>query len=189
MGEGLKAAVLVIDVINDFVTGVLGSERAATIVPTISRLLNHARSVGWPVVYLTDDHLADDREFEIWPRHAVKGTEGAQIVAEIRPEEGDLHLPKRHYSCFYATGLDALLRELGVGTLVLTGLVTNICIQHTAADAYFRGYRVVVPRDCVEAPSDEAQRSSLSYMEEMYKAEITTSDALMVGGSTGVMAA
>jgi nicotinamidase-related amidase len=185
MGEGSKVAVLVIDVINDFVTGVLGSERAATIVPTISRLLNHARSVGWPVVYLTDDHLEDDREFDVWPRHAVKGTEGARIVEEIRPEEGDLHLPKRHYSCFYATGLYALLRELGVGTLVLTGLVTNICVQHTAADAFFRGYRVVVPRDCVEAPSDEAQRSSLSYMEEMYKAEITTSDALMVGGSPG----
>jgi nicotinamidase-related amidase len=189
MVEGSKVAVLVIDVINDFVTGVLGSERAVTIVPTISRLLNHARSVGWPVVYLTDAHLADDREFDIWPRHAVKGTEGARIVEEIQPEEGDLHLPKRHYSCFYATGLDALLRELGVGTLVLTGLVTNICIQHTAADAFIRGYRVVVPRDCVEAPSDEAQRSSLIYMEEMYKAEITTSNALMGGGSAGGMAA
>jgi nicotinamidase-related amidase len=189
MVEGLKVAVLVIDLINDFVTGVLGSERAATIVPAISRLLNHARSDSWPVVYITDDHLADDNEFDVWPRHAVKGTEGARIVEEIRPKEGDFHLPKRHYSCFYATGLDALLRELGVGTLVLTGLVTNICVQHTAADAFFRGYRIVVPRDCVEAPSDEAQRASLSYMEEMYKAEITTSDALMVEDSTGGMAA
>jgi nicotinamidase-related amidase len=63
--------------------------------------------------------------------------------------------------------------------LVLTGLVTNICIQHTAADAFFRGYRILVPRDCVEATSDETQEASLSYMVEMYGVEVTTSDKLM----------
>jgi len=176
----LKPAILIIDVIYDFVSGVLGSERAAVIVPNIRRLLDHARGVGAPVIYVTDAHLPSvDREFDIWPRHAEEGSEGAQIVEEINPEEGDFHLPKRRYSCFYATGLDMLLRELSVDTLVLTGLVTNICIQHTAADAFFRGYKILVPRDCVEAPSEEAQKASLSYMVEMYGAEVTTSEALM----------
>jgi nicotinamidase/pyrazinamidase len=184
--ESSGASVLVIDVINDFVSGVLGSERAAAIVPSVKGLLDHARGVGWPVVYITDAHLPEgDGEFDLWPAHAVEGTWGAQVVEEIRPMEGDHHLLKRRYSCFYATGLDALLRELGVGTVILTGLVTNICVQHTAADAFFRGYRVIVPRDCVEAPTDEAQRSSLGYMEEMYKAEITTSEALIAGGFHG----
>lgn len=186
MVEEAKSAVLVIDVINDFVTGVLGSERAAAIVPKIRDFLDQARNVRLPVIYISDSHLPEaDREFDLWPAHAVEGTWGAQVVEEIKPEEGDYHLLKRRYSCFYATGLDALLRELGVGTVILTGLVTNICVQHTAADAFFRGYRVVVPRDCVEAPTDEAQRSSLGYMEEMYKAEITTSEALIGGGFQG----
>ena len=182
MAGGARTAILVIDVINDFVSGVLGSERVAAIVPNIERLLSHARKTGAPVVYITDAHLPDDKEFEIWPRHAEEGSEGAQVVEEIRPEEGDYHLLKRRYSCFYATGLDALLRELGIDKVVLTGLVTNICIQHTAADAFFRGYKIIVPRDCVEAPTDEAQRSSLRYMEEMYRAEVTTSDALIKRG-------
>jgi nicotinamidase-related amidase len=182
----MKTAVLVIDVINDFVTGALGSERAAAIVPKIHKLLSHARRLGVLVVYVTDSHLPGvDKEFEIWPRHAEKGSEGAKIVEEIRPQEGDYHIEKRRYSCFYATGLDALLRELGIDVIVLTGLVTNICIQHTAADAFFRGYRVVVPRDCVQAPTEEAQEASLRYMEEMYRAEITSSDALIEGGLQG----
>lgn len=182
----MKPAIIVIDVINDFVTGVLGSERAERILPNIRRLLHTARGEGVPVFYVTDAHLAEgDREFNIWPRHAVDGSEGARIVGALRPEAGDHRVKKRRYSGFYATGLDALLRELGVDTVVLTGLVTNICVQHTAADAFFRGYRVVVPRDCVEAPSDEAQGASLRYMEEMYGAEVTSSEALMGGGLIG----
>jgi len=184
--EGMKPAIMVVDVINDFVSGVLGSERAAKIVPNITRLLHHARDVGVPVVYVTDAHLPEgDREFDIWPSHAIEGSEGAKVVDTLRPEEGDHHVKKRRYSGFYATGLDALLRELGVDTLVLTGLVTNICVQHTAADAFFRGYRVIVPWDCVEAPTEEAQKTSLGYMEQMYGAEITSSEALIEGGLLG----
>ena len=176
----MKPAIIVIDVINDFVSGALGSERAAKIVPSIHRLLHRAREEEVPVVYVTDAHLPEgDREFDVWPRHAVDGSKGARVVDALRPEAGDHHVKKRRYSGFYATGLDALLRELGVDTVVLTGLVTNICVQHTAADAFFRGYRVVVPRDCVEAPTDEAQETSLGYMEQMYGAEITSSEALI----------
>ncbi|MCW3992511.1 MAG: cysteine hydrolase [Candidatus Bathyarchaeota archaeon] len=179
-------AIIVIDVINDFVSGALGSERAAKIVPSIRRLLRRAREGGVPVVYATDAHLPDgDREFDIWPRHAVDGSEGARVVDALRPEAGDYQIKKRRYSAFYATGFDALLRELGVDTVVLTGLVTNICVQHTAADAFFRGYRVVVPRDCVEAPTGEAQEASLGYMGQMYGAEITSSEELVAGGLLG----
>lgn len=172
---------MVVDVINDFVYGVLGNERAVRIVSNIWKLTHQARVKGVPVIYITDAHLPKgDREFEVWPRHAVEGTEGAQIVEEVAPEAADYYIKKRRYSGFYATGLDSLLRELEVDTVVLTGLVTNICIQHTAADAFFRGYRVIVPRDCVEALSDEVQETSLRYMEEIYGAEITTSEEFII---------
>ncbi len=186
----MKTAVMVIDVINDFVTGALGSDSAATIVPRIRILLEHARRLGIPVIYVTDAHLpVVDREFEVWPRHAEKGSKGARVVEEIRPLEGDHHIKKRRYSCFYATGLDALLRELGVDTVVLTGLVTHICIQHTAADAFFRGYRVVVPEDSVQAPTEEVHEASLRYMEEIYGAKVTSSEALIEEGLQGEGAA
>jgi len=175
----LRPAIIVIDIIKDFTTGVRGSERARGIIPRVKRLLDEAREKGVPIVYVTDAHIEDDREFQLWPRHAVDGTPGAEIVEELQPQPGDYHLKKRRYSAFYATGLDALLRELGVDTVILTGLVTNICVQHTAADAFFRGYRVVVVEDCVEALSDEAHREALRYMREIYGAEVVSSQELL----------
>ncbi|MBN2334023.1 cysteine hydrolase, partial [Candidatus Bathyarchaeota archaeon] len=114
-----------------------------------------------------------DHEFDVWGSHAVAGSDDAEIVPELAPVEGDHRLYKRRYSAFYATGLDALLRELKVEAVVLTGVLTNICIQHTAADAYFRGYRVVVPTDCVNALTPEEQEASLAFMGRMYDAKLT----------------
>lgn len=172
---------LVIDMINDFVSGALGSERALRIIDPLRKLLKRAREGRIPVIYISDAHLPEvDRELELWPSHALEGTWGAEVIQELRPEAGDYHLKKRRYSAFYATGLDLLLRELGVDTVILTGLVTNICIQHTAADAFFRGYKVVIPRDCVEASTQEEQEAALRYMERVYGAKVASSEELLM---------
>ncbi|MFB0567764.1 MAG: cysteine hydrolase family protein [Candidatus Bathyarchaeia archaeon] len=136
----VKPAVVVIDMINDFVTGVFKNERAEKIILNVGQLLNFAREKKISVVYVNDAHLPNvDTEFDVWPQHAVAGTWGAQVVDDLKPEKGDFVFQKRRYSAFQGTGLDQLLRELKVDTLILTGVVTDICIQHTAADAFFRG--------------------------------------------------
>ena len=171
----MKTAVIVIDMINDFVTGVLKTERAQRIIPNIQRLLEFARKKKIPIVYTNDAHLSGvDKELEVWPAHALAGTRGAQVIDELKPLEGDYVIQKRRYSAFHGTSLDQLLRDLKVDTLVLVGLVTNICIQHTAADAFFRGYQIFVPEDGVEAPTEKDQKTSLEYMRKMYGCEITT---------------
>jgi nicotinamidase-related amidase len=175
----LKPAVLVIDVINDFVSGVMESERSSRVIRPIMRLLGHARRNGIPVIYASDSHTPDDREFDLWPNHAMEGSWGAQVVDELKPQVGDHRINKHCYSAFHGTELDVLLKGLDVDTVVITGLVTNICVQHAAADAYFRGYDVVVPSDCVEARSDEEQEAGLRYIQRNYGARITTSEALM----------
>lgn len=179
----MKCAVLVIDVINDFVTGVLGSERAASIIPGLSRLLNYVRGSDVPLIFVSDSHTPEvDSQFELWPKHAEEGSYGAEIVEDVKPEKEDFQIFKRRYSGFYDTNLDTLLKELRVDSLILTGLVTNICIQHTAADAFFHGYRLIILKDCVEAPSEKAQNESLKYMENMYGAKIVTSKEMMEKG-------
>jgi nicotinamidase-related amidase len=178
----MKTAVLVIDLIEEFVTGRLGNKRAQAVVPRVRRLLGAARGAGLRVVYITDAHLPGiDREFEVWGAHAEAGTPGAEIVPELKPASDDIHLYKRRYSAFYATGLDELLRELKVEAVILSGVLTNICIQHTAADAYFRGYKITVPRDCVDALTDAEQADSLAFMKRMYGAEVTDSATLIKG--------
>jgi len=176
----MKTGVVVVDMLNDFVTGVLKCERAPRIIPNIQCLLDFARKKGTPVIYTNDAHLPGvDKEFELWPPHAVVGTEGAEVIDELKPREGDYIIQKRRYSAFYETNLDPLLRELKVDTLVLVGLVTNVCIQHTAADAFFRGYRIIVPEDCVEALTEEDQKTGIKYLKKFYGCKITNLHELM----------
>ena len=101
----------------------------------------------------------------------MAGTPGADVIPELAPAKGDFVLPKRTYSSFHETGLDDLCRQFGVDTLVLTGQHTNICLRHTTADAFFRGYDVVVPKDAVEAISEEDHESGLKYLEAIYKVD------------------
>lgn len=176
----VKTAVVVIDMINDFVTGVFKNKRAEMIIPNVKQLLNFARENKIPVVYVNDAHLPNvDVEFDVWPQHAVAGTLGAQVVDELKPEKSDFVLEKRRYSAFYGTSLDQLLRELKVDTLILTGVVTDICIQHTAADAFFRGYKIIVPEDCVEAINEQTQKAALDYLKRVYGSKIARADKIM----------
>ncbi len=174
-------ALLVLDMLNDFMTGKIANPRAERIVPNIQQLLERARAdrAGWLVVYANDAHLPDDFELRVWGEHAMDGTPGAQLIPELAAHDGDFVLPKRFYSSFHETGLDPLLRQFGVDRLVLSGQHTNICVRHTTADAFFRGYRVIVPPDAVEAISDENHQSGLRYLEAIYKVDLPDTKQLL----------
>ena len=117
-----------------------------------------------------------------WP-----GSPGARVIGELAPKEGDIELPKRFYSSFYETGLDAYLRQRDVDTVILVGQHTNICVRHTAADALYRGYRIIVPPDGVEAFTQDDHDSGLEYLDMAYKAELTPISELVatIGATTG----
>ena len=172
-------AVIVIDMIHDFVYGKFGSEKAQAVIPCISTLLDHARKNGIPVIYVKDAHTAGDKELEVWGEHAMKGTEGSQIIMELVPKAGDYVLEKSTYSSFRDTGLDALLRELNVDEVVLTGVTTDICVRHSAADAFFRGLEIIIPRGCVNSFSDEIQERALKEMVDLYRARVEELEKVM----------
>ncbi|MGB3634206.1 MAG: isochorismatase family cysteine hydrolase [Rubrobacteraceae bacterium] len=174
----MREAVIVVDMIYDFVYGVLQPERGERIIPNIEELLESARKAEKPVIFSGDAHFATDPEIEVWGEHAMRGSKGAAPLEELPPEPSDYVLEKRTYSAFHETGLDPLLRSLDVDTVVICGLHTDTCDRHTAADAFFRGYRVVVPEDCVQAFTDEAHSSGLEYLEKVYGAKITSSEEL-----------
>lgn len=166
--------------LKDFVYGSLKSERAQSIVPNIKEVIEKARSSGIPVVYVNDSHLPGiDYELRLWGEHAVKGSGGSSVIDELKPDKNDFVIEKRRYSAFFETGLDLLLRELGVDTLVLTGIHTHVCVLHTAADAFFRGYNLVIVKDAVNAFTEEDHTWGLKYMERIYGAKlISTSEFL-----------
>jgi nicotinamidase-related amidase len=177
-------AVIVLDMLNDFVTGDLKCERAEHIIPNLKKLITVAHKHNVPVVYSNDAHLPIDEEVvERWGKHAIRGTKGAEVIPELKPAQKDYILEKRTYSGFHETGLDMLLRGMyhgdGVKTVILTGLHTNICVRHTAADAFFRGYKITVAKDGVEAFTQEDHEQGLKYLKDIYNAKMMTVDEIV----------
>lgn len=158
-----RSAVLVVDMLNDFLepTGAMPLPEGHRLYEPIRRLLAAARAHGSAVIWVCDTHPPGDREFDKRSVHCLTGTWGAQIVEALQPADDEYRVPKRRYSGFYETDLDLRLRELGVAHVILTGVVTNICVRSTAHDAFFRGYDVIVVQDCVAATGEREQESSL----------------------------
>lgn len=180
-----RPAIILVDLQNDFVSGPMQVDRAKTIIPSLQRLVVAARMNSIPVVYCVDAHYPQDTEVTMkWGKHAIKGTEGAQVIPELKPDLAkDFIVEKRTYSGFYETGLDPLLRSFykgeGVRTVVLGGLHTQLCVRHTAADAFFRGYRIIVAKDGVEAFTKEEQEQALKYLEYVYGARVLNVDEVI----------
>jgi nicotinamidase-related amidase len=177
-------AVIIIDMLNDFVTGDLKSKSGRLIVPKLKKLIEVARKKGIPVIYSNDAHFPEDAEVvHKWGKHAIKGTKGAEVIPELKPAKKDYVLEKRTYSGFYETGLDSLLRSLyhgeGVKTVILGGLHTNICVRHTAADAFFRGYKIIVVKDGVAAFTKKDHEEGLKYLQNIYNAKIMSADTIL----------
>lgn len=172
-------ALIVDDILHDFVYGKLKSKKAAAIIPNTKKLISAARQARVPVIYVCDAHLPSDPEIKLWGPHAMKGTPGAMVVEELKPEKTDYVLEKRVYSSFHDTGLDLLLRNLQINTVVIVGLYTDICVRHSAADAFYRGYNITIPRDCVESLGDGENERGIEYLKKKYGAKITTSKDLI----------
>lgn len=168
-----RYVILVNDMLNDFIHGKLKSARAAQIIPKISLLLERARQKDIPIFYCNDEHLPKDKyELKLWGEHAMKGTEGARVIDELKPASNDYIVPKRRYSSFDETSLDSLLQNIysgkGADTIIMTGVHTHICIEHTAYDAFVRGYGIIVAEDGVQAFSAEDHQAGLDYMKQNY---------------------
>lgn len=161
-------AILVIDMQRDFIDpgAPIECPGGREIVASILRLLDLARRKGLPVIYTQEAHRVEGVDFgrELdgeEPVHCVEGTPGVEIVPDLARRPGDFLIVKRRYSAFFATDLDLLLRGLGVDTLVLTGVATDVCVRATAQDAQQLNYRVIVPEECVAGTSVEQHHAAL----------------------------
>lgn len=178
-------AVVLVDVQNEFFVGKMKVKSVTRIIEPLKRLMVAARLNGVPVIYAIDAHYPQDVEVvRNWGTHAIKGTWEAEVIPELASEKGvDYVVEKRTYSGFFETGLDSLLRGLyggdGAKTVVLGGLHTNLCVRHTAADAFFRGYHIVVAEDGVEAFNDRDQRESLKYLDYVYGAKVMAVNSII----------
>jgi nicotinamidase-related amidase len=191
----------------------LALESGRELIPRIRKLQEAFLKAGHPVIYSTDRHLKSDFELKKWGPHSMKGSKGSAIVdglltkgvyvlernwkkkdvAEAGSKQLLFEVEKGSYSGFTDNGgkptaMDSLLERLGFGPgdkLYITGLHTNCCDKHTAADAWFRGYVPVMVSDCVTAFADTdgtigmGHDRALNYEKYWYEAEVRPSKEIL----------
>lgn len=185
-GEPSTKALVIVDMLRDFVEGALANPQALRIVEPIERLLVHARSEGWAVVFSNDAHQPGDPELRVWGPHAMAGDPGAQVIEALQPKPGGREFvsPKRAYGAFDGTDLDERLRALGVDEVVIVGQHTHICVRHTSYGALIRGYEITIPSDAVCAFASVSEEDALDYLRSVYGARITTAGELIGAPAT-----
>lgn len=179
--DSYTTALILVDLQNDFLhpRGALYmGDEARRIIEPIRRLVDKAVSRGVRLIYTQDWHPPDSPEFNIWPRHAVMDTWGSEIIDELKPKPASFIVRKETYDAYYGTGLDTLLKLLEIRHLVITGVVSNICVLHTIGSSALRGYKPYVPIDCIAALNDFDQILTLRQVSFLYKGVLTRSDLI-----------
>jgi biuret amidohydrolase len=167
----------------------LAAEARREAVPNIARLLPAARAAGVRVVHCTVARRADGlgsnhnaRLFGGASKGAVEmrpGSPGASVLPELGPADSDLVLSRWHgLGPMGGTDLDAVLRNMGVTTIVGVGVSVNVAIPNLVMDAVNAAYQVVLPRDAIAGIPREFADAVIDNMLSLL-ATMTTTDALV----------
>lgn len=172
-----KRALIIIDMQRGFLEEgypLFCGQAARRIIPPVRRLIEQALAKETPLFFTADAHAPDDKEFEIYPPHCVRGSVEAEIIPELASylDRATL-IETTRYSAFFNTDLEQRLQQTGVTQLIVCGVCTDICVMHTVADAYYRGYEIEVREDCVASFDEEAHAFGLRHMETVFGARIT----------------
>jgi len=152
------------------IPGLAASATAIGLIDRLATLYASARRVGVRVVYVIDDRRPDGvgAASNLMVDRSMTGSPGnyghGPIVAQLSPHPEDIVIKREHgMSGFYTTPLDAYLRNLGVKTVILTGVSANIAVNSTSIEAMNYGYKVIVPDDCTASDPPEYLESLLRY--------------------------
>ena len=147
--------------------------------PHETHFLNEMRKLGLPIIHLQLINPDNDPRAVGQPDELrfTRGSKGSQILSEVL-SDSDIVMEKPKDSGFFETKLHEELQKMGIDTLIITGMQTQICIQTTAADAHFRNYGVYVPSDCCASTRPEDTKRSLEWMAD-YCAKVMTSEEII----------
>ncbi|GAJ99291.1 cysteine hydrolase family protein [Geomicrobium sp. JCM 19055] len=181
----MSEALLVIDYTIDFVADhgkLTCGKPGQQIEPAIHSLIEQFSTKKQLVIYAVDLHEENDQyhpETKLFPPHNIKGTDGRQLYGslqqqfeQIKAHSPVLYLDKTRYSAFAGTNLDMQLRARNITTVHLTGVCTDICVLHTAVDAYNLGYQIVVHEQAVQSFSSEGHTFALNHFKNSLGATI-----------------
>jgi ureidoacrylate peracid hydrolase len=162
-----------------------------TALPNLRRLLTVCRRGRIEVLYtiiesLTEDGRDRSLDYKISGLHVPKGSWDARVIEAIAPAEDEIVIPKTSSSPFLSTNIDYVLRNLGVRSLIIAGILTDQCIDSAARDACDLGYLVTIATDACATHSRERHEWSLrnnrGYARQRTTAELVAEIARLIGG-------
>lgn len=174
----MKKALIIVDYSNDFVAtdgkltcGEPGQEIEQNIYDKVEEYKSNQDSI----FYLMDYHHKNDPyhpETKLFPSHNIIGTEGRDLYNTLKSQYEEIQdfknvfwLDKTRYSAFFGTNLDSLLRERKIDTVEIVGVCTDICVLHTAVDAYNLNYKIIIPKNCVASFNQAGHDWALTHFE------------------------
>jgi nicotinamidase-related amidase len=172
-------ALINIDYTYDFVAdrGALTcGEPGQAIETKIVQLTREFINNGDYVVFAIDVHDDGDiyhPETKLFPPHNIRGTSGRYLFGELqnvydenKERENVYYIDKTRYSAFAGTDLEIKLRERGITELHLVGVCTDICVLHTAVDAYNMGFKIIVHKGAVASFNQNGHEWALEHFEQ-----------------------
>lgn len=173
------------DVTDDDIAGRYGYyfERLHSLaIPNMQKLQAACRTAGVEVLYTTIESLTKDGrdrslDYKITGFHVPKGAWDGRVIDEIAPGEDEIVLPKSSSSVFVSTHIDYLLRNLGVRQLVISGLITDQCVESAVRDACDLGYLVTLVPDACATYSQARHDNSLQTIKG-YCRQVSTDEVL-----------
>ena len=178
-------ALIVIDFTNDFVDGSLPvGQPAIDIAPRISQLTEQFVQNGDYVVMAVDLHESEDPyhpESKLFPPHNLRGSQGRELYGGLKAvyeanREAIYWMDKTRYSAFSGTDLALKLRARGITELHLIGVCTDICVLHTAVDAYNNGFDITVHEDAVASFNPDGHTWALGHFSGSLGAKVVSSE-------------
>lgn len=149
-----------------------------TVLPNMQRLQSACRASAVEVMYTTIESLTQDGrdrslDYKITGFNVPRGSWDARVIDAIAPEGDEIIIPKTSSSVFISTNIDYVLRNLGVRQIVMSGLLTDQCVDSAVRDACDLGYLVTVVTDACATHSQERHDSSLR-LNRGYCRQVTT---------------
>lgn len=153
-----------------------------SVVPNMQRLQKAARAAGIEVMYTTIESLTKDGrdrslDYKITGFNVPKGSWDGRVIDELAPTDDEIWLPKASSSVFVSTHIDYILRNLGVKQLIISGIVTDQCVESAIRDACDLGYLVTQVTDACATYTPERHQNSLSAIKG-YCRQVTTDQLL-----------
>lgn len=143
-----KTALLIIDVQQDLFAKTNPVYQAERLLANLQTLIDAAHRAGAPVIYIQHNNKSG----------LLKDSPGWQLHPRLSPQEGDLRVNKTHSNAFEQTLLDELLRTRGVNHVVVTGMVTNICVKNTCLGAIALEYQATLVSDAHSTDRQDAAK-------------------------------